>query len=214
MRDRHVLITVLLVFLLALVLLFFLRSTVVNIIVTPLLYLFWVMDLILKSIDQRYIWWFLLGVMVIIMLRGLLQQQRQGQTSSRPLYRQRQTQRVSFWSAQLHRMATGIYPEEYSNYELRKLILSVLGYRVNLSPREIEERLKNDKFEVPPDILSGFQPKNQKSVGEKKPIPSRLLQRFNVISARESKANAAKVSQEVEEVIQYLEKQLEINREH
>lgn len=214
MRDRQVLITIVVVFLLALVLLLFFRSTVTNIIVTPLLYLFWLGDLILKSIAQRYIWWVLLGVMVIIMLRGPLLQQRRGESSPRAVYRQRQTQRVSFWIAQLRRMASGTYPEEYSKYELRKLILSVLGHSVNLSPREIEERLKNGEFELPPEILSGFQPNNQKSVGEKKTILSRLLQRFNVISSRESTANAAKVSREVEESIQYLEKQLEINREH
>ena len=213
MRDRQVLITIVVVFLLTMVLLLFFRSTVVNIIVTPLLYLFWLGDLILRSIAQRYIWWFLLGVMVVIMLRGPLLRQRRGETSSRAVYRQRQTQRVSFWIAQLRRMASGTYPEEYSKYELRKLILSVLGHSINLSPREIEERLKNGEFELPPEILSGFQPNNQKSVWEKKTILSRLLHRFNVISSRESTANTAKVSREVEESIKYLEKQLEINRE-
>jgi len=213
MKDKQILLTIVAVFLLTLVLLIFFRDTVVNIFVIPLLYLFWLGDLILKSIDQRYIWWFMLGVMVIIVLRGLLQQQKRNDTSSRVVYRQRQTQRVSFWIAQLRRMASGTYPEEYSKYELRKLILSVLGHSVNLSPREIEQRLKNGEFELPPEIQSGFQPNQENSIQANKSFLSRLRQRIRVISARKSTASADKVSQEMEEAIQYLEKQLEINRE-
>lgn len=213
MKDKKVLLTIALVFLLALILLLFFRDTVVNIFVIPLLHLFWLGDLILKSIDQRYLWWFLLGVMVIIVLRGLLQQQRRNDTSSRVIYRQRQTQRVSFWSAQLRRMSSGTYPDEYSKYELRKLILSVMGYRVNLSPGEIEQRLKNGEFELPPEILPGFQSNQKNSTQAKNTFLSRILQRIKLIFSRKSPANAVKVSQDIEETIQYLEKQLEINRE-
>lgn len=213
MRDKQVLLTIVVVFLLALVLLLLFRDTVVNIIVGPLLYLFWLGDLILRSIDQHYIWWFLLGVMVVIVLRGLLQPQKRIGSSSRMVFRQRQTQRVSFWIAQLQRMASRTYPEEYSKYELRKLILSVLGYSGNLSPREIEQRLKNGEFELPPEIQAGLQSNHEDPVPEKKTLLSRFRRRIIGIYARESTASAAKVSQEVEESIQYLEKQLEINRE-
>ena len=213
MKDKKVLLTIAAVFLLALVLLLFFRDTVVNIFVIPLLYLFWLGDLILTSIDQRYLWWFLLGVMVIIVLRGLLQQQRRNVASPRVVYRQRQTQRVSFWSAQLRRMSSGTYPDEYSKYELRKLILSVLGYSVNISPGEIEQRLKKGEFELPLEILPGFQPNQKNSTQAKYTFLSRILQRIRLISSRNSPAKAVKVSQEIEETIQYLEKQLEINRE-
>jgi hypothetical protein len=214
MRDKRILLTILVAFLLALTLLIFFRSTVVNIFVVPLMYLFWLGDLILKSIDQRYIWWFLLGVMVIIVLRGLIQGQRRYDKSSKAVYRQRQTQRVSFWIAQLRRMASGTYPEEYSKYEIRKLILSVLSYSVNLSPREIEVRLKNGEFELPPEIRSEFELNNQIHDHEKNTFLFRLLQRFKMISSREPTSGGVKVSQEMEEAIRYLEKQLEINREH
>ena len=55
MKDKQILLTMVAFFLLALVLLLFFRDTVVNIFVIPLLYLFWLGDLILKSIDQRYL---------------------------------------------------------------------------------------------------------------------------------------------------------------
>jgi len=213
MKDKQILLTMVAFFLLALVLLLFFRDTVVNIFVIPLLYLFWLGDLILKSIDQRYLWWFLLGVMVIIALRGLLQQQRQNDTSSRVSYRQRQTQRVSFWSAQLRRISSGTYPEEYSKYELRKLILFVLGYSVNLSPGEIEQRLKKGEFELPLEVQPGFQFNQKDSTQAKNTFLSRILQRIRLFSFRKSPANSDKVSQEIEETIQYLEKQLEIHRE-
>lgn len=214
MRDKRILLTILVAFLLALTLLIFFRNTVVNIFVVPLMYLFWLGDLILKSIDQRYIWWFLLGVMVIVVLRGLIQGQGRYDRSSKAVNRQRQTQRVSFWIAQLRRMASGTYRQEYSKHEIRKLIISVLSYSVNLSPREIEHRLENGEFELPPEIQSEFELNNQTPDHEKNTFLFRLLQRFKMNSSREPTSGGVKVSQEMEEAIRYLEKQLEINREH
>lgn len=214
MRDKRLLLLMALVFLLVLALLFFFRGLVVSVIVEPLLYLFWLGNLILESIDQRYLWWFLLGVMVIIMVRGLMRQQRGAGKNSRSGYQPRQTQRVSFWNTRIRRMASGTYPDEYSKHEFRKLILDVLAYRLNLSSAEVERSLKNGELELPEDIQAAFLQNNGSPAVKGKAWSSRLLQRFKKMLDRDESLNSQKVNQQIEELILYLNKQLEINREH
>lgn len=214
MKDKRVLLVMAAVFLLALVLLLFFRGLVVRVIVEPLLYLFWLLNLILNSIDQRYLWWFLLGVMIILVVRGLMRQQKGADKNSRAVYQPRQTQRVSFWNTRIRRMASGTYPDEYSKHEFRKLILDVLGYRLNLSSAEVEKSLKNGQLELPEEIKAAFLQDSEAPAAGRKAFSSRLLQRFKRMFAREESLSSEKANQQIEGLILYLNKQLEINREH
>jgi hypothetical protein len=121
--------------------------------VVPILYAFWLAGLAIGSLHQGVVWVLLVLAVAVVLLRGL-GSDPQGSTPDmrHPQPEATSAGRVAFWETQV-RSATGEgYSGESSRHELRKLILGVLAYQRQTTPRQVEQSLQNGEVQVLPEM--------------------------------------------------------------
>lgn len=139
----------------SLVLLVHFRDTIREIIIVPVLYLLWLLELTFNSIDQT-VWWGLLLALSAVLLFSAVRPQRRTKsprqwTDDPSRWGNR---RIAHWAKQVECTRNGMLWGFRSASDLRDLILQVLAYRRRISPPELEQEIAVGSGKWPPEILA------------------------------------------------------------
>jgi hypothetical protein len=180
-------------------------------VILPLQYIFWLSRLVFHSLSQLVFWVCLLAIVALAMLRSLLES-RTASGPDRPFEPEsRRVGRVSYWANQVRRVHGNVYPREYIDIEFRKLILTVLSYRMNLSAHELRKRLKTGELEIPPELQRLFE---RRQLDPPEPgndgYFSRMKSRLKALVRGPQDEDSQPTDQELEVMIRFMEEKLEI----
>ncbi len=134
---------------------FWVRDFVSEVIVRPMLWIYWYTGLIVRSIPDTFFWAFFLVVGVIIALRSLRRDsQRQRQSRYQELVLGGS---VSAWARQVSNASDGGYFQRQLAQSLCRLTWRVLQDEHRNSMSRIEEGLRTHTLDLPPDIQAYFE---------------------------------------------------------
>ena len=141
------------VFLTIFVLAFIYQDLLKEMVLVPLLYLFWLGNLILKSFDQRCVWLLALIITLLVSL-SLSRPKQKKQKANLNLTQRRDLSagRIQFWRGQIRVGSSSVYARTYRRSELRQLTFKVLAYQENCSIGEIRARLRSGHLQVPAEV--------------------------------------------------------------
>ena len=131
------------------------RNFIREVVVIPLLYVFWIGRIIFDTIPQTGFWGCFLLIALLMASASLL---KKSKLQSR-IYEVKTVQpgRVETW-ANLIRQAT---EEDYYRWRLaqplRELILETLAHEARLTSKQIKRRLTDDQLDIPPEIRAYLQ---------------------------------------------------------
>jgi Ca2+/Na+ antiporter len=171
-----------------------------------------VMDFV-SMFDQVYLWGFLLFALIMITITKLGKTKPTEPSSHTVRMKVSSAGRLRFWETQVYLLTRGRIPSRYSIHEVRRLLVSVLGYKQHLDTAETDRRLKAGEL-VFPTQYETFAELDQESDDEQEDLLTILVKtvasmlqgkRQQVIQAREKVLS---------DLILYMEKQLEIEHDH
>jgi len=214
MKNRLSILVFLIVAILTLVFVLAFKETFRDVIVIPLLSLFWLVNLVIKSIDQTAIWiLFLIGIGYII-LRSL-GAYRTGRKRSRQSEPTRIVHgRVKVW--------TNLF-QYFDNYGplrdhflrvLKVLILAVLSEQQHIQREEIDQEKESKEPEIPREIQASLQPLQASTSLENPDIRWRIREALKRLKAGRKASLSSFDSHHLENLISYLEGQLEISHDN
>jgi hypothetical protein len=119
-------------------------------IVSPLLYLFWVGRLVLRSLPQAVIWSFFLAIAVLIAGRSLLLKRPAWRRA--PRFAKARPGRIETWVKLIRRADEENYYKWQLAQQLRKLTVAVLAQDERLTPRQLQHRLAGRALDIPSEI--------------------------------------------------------------
>jgi hypothetical protein len=132
-----------------------LRDFIREFVVVPLLYAFWIGQIIFDAIPQAAFWSCFLGVALLLAGASLLRpgkprsQSREAGTIQRG--------RVETWANLIRQAPQEDYYQWRLAQPLRELILETLAYEARLSTKEMKQRLMDDQLDLPPEIRAYLQ---------------------------------------------------------
>jgi hypothetical protein len=148
--------TIAVILLIAAVLTFFLRGLMRENVVEPLIYLFWVGQLILWSTPQFALWAIFVFVALLVALRSLIKEKPpQAETSPAVNTRNR---RIGNWVESIQRTEEDSYYQWQLALQLQKLTVQTLALDERAEPKEIRMRLSQGTLtDMPPEIMAYLQ---------------------------------------------------------
>jgi hypothetical protein len=213
-KSRHwVLYAVALVgFLSALAVLLFLRETVREAVVVPVLYLAWLGNLVFRSIHQAIFWAAFFLLALILLATSLWRRAGREQLVARAPGRRQKSGRVATWAALVARTADESRTDLFALRAFRRLITTVWAYQENVSPSEIEADVRSGALTPPAEwqfyFQSGARPEAMRSS-----VLRRTLRRLvSMFRARESRAGLSPESR-LRSLIESLEAEQEDARD-
>jgi hypothetical protein len=198
---------IILPFVLGIILLF--RDSVRDLILVPILYLFWLIGQLISSLDQKYIWYSLILVIFIILIRSIF--------SRLPGFSRKITSepgstpsgRIQFWESQIQRLAGGNYAPEYSLAELRKLIVQVVAQQERLSMREAEQFLISEEKRIPHEVQAIFRSDAKAIHPQSLQFTDQLKQRWLTLTDGHTIPLPPTLESEIRAIIRFMESELE-----
>ena len=131
------------------------RNFIREVVVIPLLYVFWIGRIVFDTIPQTGFWGCFLLIALLMASASLLKKSKS--KSSTHEVKTVQPGRVETW-AHLIRQAT---EEDYYQWRLaqplRELILETLAHEARLTSKQIKQRLIDDQLDIPPEIRAYLQ---------------------------------------------------------
>ncbi len=204
------------ILLLIIPLMILLRGVARSLIVIPIMYAFWVTDLILTILPQPLFWILFLFLVLRIAFRSLLVSKTSRRKSSNPAIRY--PGRVEFWSRRLKLTEQGNYSKWGFARHLGNLTLDTLAYTERLESEQIRERLQNDELDLDPEIQAylrvGLTARPPEAFGFLSSFKRRLFALISKVIPKGwqltlSNTNAS-LDLNPEGLVQYLENQLEV----
>lgn len=186
----------------------FIRTSIIS----PISDLIFLIGDFLSGFDQIYLWIFLIFGLVVITITRL------GKAGEKPPANRvvhtkiTSAGRLRFWETQVFLLTRTRIPSRYSLHEVRRLMVSVIGYKLHLESGEADHRLKAGELEIPPEYAV---------FAEMDPDPDepedRLTELFklliSVLRGRRSEITLAR-EKNLNDLISYMEKQMEIEHDH
>jgi hypothetical protein len=117
--------------------------------VIPLLYTFWVLQILFESFSQVLLWAVLIALAVIVASRSLLKR------SALPPVRHTeaaQRGRVEEWARLIQLSNRSPYSRWRLAQRLSKLVADILAHEERLSPRQARQRLDAGALDLPPEV--------------------------------------------------------------
>jgi hypothetical protein len=188
-------------------------------IVVPISYILWLGNLVLKSISQILLWAWLPVIAFFIALRSLSTAKKDKPIGivSEAETRYPRRQRVDFWVIQIHQNH-GYFGRTRFAEHLGRLILDILAYQERITPWEIEQRIENGDLEVPPEVRSYLHEKRRRysegSGGLYQRLRRWLKNAVTILIKGRSSVRPASHHPDLETVVAFLEKQLEVEYDH
>jgi hypothetical protein len=151
-----------------------------EVVVIPLLYLFWLARFVFESFPQDNLWLVFLGLVSLIMLISLIDKRR-----SKPapfLSPTPEPGRVESWEALLRRAQQDDYFKWRLAQQLQRLTLAIIAHQEGETFQQARLALRQGRLELPPQLLAYFQaslqplgylPQHQRFFS-RKPTPSAL----------------------------------------
>lgn len=156
--TRNRLLALLLIFLVLAALLFAFRDAVRQFVIVPIQYLAWFAALVYHSLDQQLIWSLLFLLALFIGMRLLYASVQPAGELPAPSNNISIGQgRVGAWLVSVRFMLAGGIGQEYFATEIRRLLLSILSHRENISQKEVEQRVAGGDIPIPAELLFAFQ---------------------------------------------------------
>lgn len=182
------------------------RDAVREIVVEPLWDIILIGRLFLGYIPQGLFWGLFLLVALYLAVRSLAGRGRPAPTHRTEAQHSGQ---VVIWARRVRLLARGDYSRSYFLQHLGKLIVDVLTDRERLGPREIRRRLGVGELDVPPEVRSCVQAElTPRASPQLWGIVARLWRRLRMRSQ-----GAFAFDPDVEEIVQFLELQLEVHHD-
>ena len=191
-----------LILVLAIPLVWVLKDFAREAIATPLLYVLWIGDLFFQSIPQVLFWALFLASALIVAGRSLIrgkkpaQQEREAET-----VRKGQVQILARW---LHLAAQEDYFEWRLARHLGELTSAVLAQRERTAVARMRKHLRDGELDLPPEVQAYLQTGLTLAFSKSGSPFSRLKLRLR------SRIHTAELDPGPENVVQFLENQLEV----
>jgi Ca2+/Na+ antiporter len=145
-------------FILSIVLLFWARDVVREMIVLPLSYIFFVIGVLIDYTPQIFFWIVVLLLGARIAYLSVSRKRKRSEEEIRffrPVEERPVTSgRVMYWANKVHllRSGRGVYYTRTFHEALSKTLFQLLAYRYRISPVQVEEGLKDGSLDIPPEI--------------------------------------------------------------
>jgi hypothetical protein len=209
-KPLIVVLLLVLVSLLVITLMLALRGFARQVIVVPLSYIFWIGDLLVQSIPQAFLWAWLFLIVLLTALKSLRSGQKPAvELREEPGYPSRE--RVTFWLIQLYQAQRGNYFRTRLADFLWSLTLEVLAHQEQLMPWQVEQRLKSEELDVPPEIRAFLRAKREQNVSTLANLMTRLKGHLrDAVNTLRSPGRATSSGRELESIIRFLENRLDI----
>ncbi len=204
-RARSLLIFVGLVSLLALPLALAFGRVVRERVAVPLLYMIWFAQLLLRRIPQSLLWAaFLLGTLLVA-ARSLIRRQRvrwpvRGAETSR-------RGRVYVWARRIQWATRRRYARWHLAQHVARLAVDALAYREQIAHEHVRQLVRNGELDAPSQVQAylqaGVVPLSVSAWSPGRPLLAKLRHRLR-------RAQVAAPNLDVEQVLQFLERQLDV----
>lgn len=133
----------------------FLSDIIRELIVLPLLYVFWIGRFLLQAIPQEILWGLFVGLLAITLIISLMARHK-----SKTRLRQPTTApqgRVEGWADLLHQAQRDPYFKWRLAQRLQKLTLSTLAHQRSISLKQIRQQLRQGQLDgLPPELQTYF----------------------------------------------------------
>ncbi len=165
----------------------------------------WRVSLMSRGFPQVIVWAFFIAIIPIIAVFSLLEG-RLSEPEPEAAVEQRYEGEVTVWVKRLRQAPEGAYFRQQLLRPLANLTLHTLAYKERLSRAETKEMLANDRIAIPPEMQQ-FLKKGLKARVHSQLTPSRR-------GKKQSLAQIAAQEAEIENILQFLENELEVTREN
>jgi hypothetical protein len=202
------------VFIAVLGLAYFYREQITEIVLVPILYVLWIIDIALQMFGQRCIWLLALVIALALSLVFSRRNEKPVKDLDRTVYtRGPAVGRIHFWRRRVRVNSGAIYAISYRRSEMRQLVIRALAYRENSRIRDIEDQLRSGQLSVPAEVshLLGLddQPEeSHKSLG----LIDFIKLRFEWITERFVTPRYSP-DPKIEKVAEYLENLMEVDND-
>ena len=166
----------------------------------------------LSSFDQIYLWIFLLFALIILTVNRLGKTNEKGPANRVVHLKVTSAGRLRFWDTQVFLLTRTRIPSRYSIHEVRRLLISIIGYKLHLEPAEAERRLKAGEIQLPPEY-EAFAEQDQDPDEPEDRLTALIKLLMSVLRGKRSEVTQAR-EKNLSELIQFMEKQLEIEHDH
>jgi hypothetical protein len=138
-----------LAFVLAALLALIATGAIVDVVVTPLLFLWWVARVLYEALPQALLWGAFVAIAVLLVAKSLTW----SLAPLPPAEPQADTRgRVSTWSELLRESSRDDHGRWRLAQRLSQLAIEMLAFREQCPPHEISRRLDNGSLDLPPDL--------------------------------------------------------------
>ncbi|MBN1873410.1 MAG: hypothetical protein JXA33_04200 [Anaerolineae bacterium] len=193
---------------LASILMWVFQDFVREVVVVPVLYFMWMIDIILDMVPQTLIWALMLGIAFFMILKSFDKYTLSSHHTSEPASSIRG--KVEVWAQRIYLRNRGAYSKERFAYYLGKLIQDVLVYEAHYTPKEIIQRIETGELVLPPEVESYLLFRLRPAVSPTRNWLQRLKDTLMRWIRREP-SFAELSNDELVSVLEFLEKQLEIS---
>jgi hypothetical protein len=179
-----------------------------RVMLTELMRLIWLVRQQLQALPQMTVWGLLLVVVLVAAVGSLFGwSQAPPGTDGRFAAVPGQVQELSRW---IRRAAEGRYFRWTLNRHMTDLIWEVMAYREGTTPRRLKQRVRTGEIELPPAILDFVESSGPLRPAEPRSLWS-LLRRPK--AAPHSEANRPRARPALDEVVHFLEEQVEVDND-
>jgi len=134
---------------------FVFRDQITEIVLIPILYILWVVDVALQMFGQRCIWVAALMIALLLSLFISRRNERPVKELDRTVYSRGPAEgRINFWRRRVRVNTRAINAVSYRRSEMYHLVIRALAYHENSNAQEIEEQLQTGEIRVPPEVSS------------------------------------------------------------
>lgn len=166
----------------------------------------------LSSFDQVYLWLMVLFGLIILTLTRL-GKSNDKLPSNRVVHMKVTTAgRLRFWETQVFLLTRTRIPSRYSIHEVRRLLIAVMGYKQHLELAEADRRVKAGELQLPPEYTAFAEYDEDPNEPE-----DRLAEYFKLLLSYLRRKRSQEIlarEKHLSDIIQYMEKQMEIEHDH
>lgn len=204
------------------------RDFILNGVIIPVEYFFWLANLAVRAVPQYVFWAALCVLAIFLVVFSLLTGGKEPLSAEwRPPARTAR-ERVAFWTLQLRLAKGGDYFRlRFANY-FSKLILDILSYSGRINPEEYDLGMQTGNLDLPQPVLVFLKTRltplyalGPVSLKERlalrhfgEGLALRWLRLKEVFQHKPKAASGDSFDEDVRHVVQYLENELEVDRQH
>jgi hypothetical protein len=195
------------------------RDLILNAVVIPVQYFFWLANLSVRAVPQYVFWAALCALAVLLVAFSLLSGSKASLSPERRSQARTARERVAFWTLQLRLAEGGDYSRLRFADFFSKLILDILSYSGRIGPAEAEQAMRTGSLDLPPQVLvflkTRLTPIYALGPGSvKENLARRWLQWVAFFKRKPRDASGESFTEDVRQVVYYLENELEVDRHH